>query len=998
VREQALRLYINAGVNAYERGDRAAAAGFYRQGLDHAEAFLKAGETATGVREQALRLYNGAGCNAFHCGLIHGARRHEMFCQMLYWISNFTGEALSPPIHHHTLHTLSDTAIPPLWTSVIHAWLLNCHGSQVDHLANHELDTLLRTAEAALLLDQAEQNHRFRELFDGLRGFQEATQTALDAHTAALHAAQQSLLDALQLLQLSAPATPNAEDCAAIQNALDRRPWWKRLLKSHYRRAWQALRYYRTQLATPPRLTNPQWRQIERGQRALADWLVERLRAAGRLPATLKDHTQVALAVLLAGQPDSPAATVARWRTQPPWGDPATLTATLDCTGWREWLPEPGDTPQLAVYAWTTRQPHQRRLRIEEKQLNDLDHKLQTILIAFRDHGDPEPLPTWLAAAWQQAQPAAEAVGRLLQALAQHAQTDAPPDLKAALQNTAAAAAPFADAALAAVVLGDVEAVLGQAVRGWLDRHLLLDQDDLAETLQRLKQRFAHVLNADPGPPEATALQQRLHDWSQAALGRELAVPNPDPDALWVHLERGRIALTGLAVNAPDDEWKTTTAKELNAAIRAHLDADPRPGAAWPPLAVWLQRTAAALPTAPDAAACQRRLKPAEALAQLFFDPNSGQLQALWLTPRAPLTRRAFPATAQADHWRGDAGILERWARWAEGGELETGFPDVFATFAASAPTRALVATLHSWAAETGCRHLVLLLPAELAQLPWEALDAFDPERLTLERPVHLAGWRGNDHPPPVTDPQAHIAWGANIGYGPEEAAAASAYWRSPAPQADDEAHAFDIMAGLHTRAHGHLTLHGRYDPLDPRASHLTVSATERIPAWTLAALNPRGHIALSACQAGLHGRPAHERRWLGSVGLGPALLAAGARRVIAPLWRCNQVATWLFHELLYEAAAAQPGASWPRLLAWTRERLRVLPLADIEARLRQRRGKSYRAADFIEWQEQDPPFANPVHWAGFVLLGEGDPWPASASTTDARSREFGSAPLEETA
>jgi CHAT domain-containing protein len=159
----------------------------------------------------------------------------------------------------------------------------------------------------------------------------------------------------------------------------------------------------------------------------------------------------------------------------------------------------------------------------------------------------------------------------------------------------------------------------------------------------------------------------------------------------------------------------------------------------------------------------------------------------------------------------------------------------------------------------------------------------------------------------------------------------------------------------------------------------------EPIFAWTLAALNLRGHVALSACQAGLHGRAANERRWLGSVGLGPALLAAGARRVIAPLWRCNQVATWLFHELLYEAAAEQPGVSWPRLLARARERLRALPLADIEARLRQRRGENYRAADFLAWQEQDPPFANPVHWAGFVLLGEGDPWPDPASAADAR-------------
>jgi len=61
VREEVLRLYSNAGATYEKQGDLPQAIDTYLKGLSHAEDFLTAGETATGVRELVLKLYSNAG-------------------------------------------------------------------------------------------------------------------------------------------------------------------------------------------------------------------------------------------------------------------------------------------------------------------------------------------------------------------------------------------------------------------------------------------------------------------------------------------------------------------------------------------------------------------------------------------------------------------------------------------------------------------------------------------------------------------------------------------------------------------------------------------------------------------------------------------------------------------------------------------------------------------------------------------------------------------------
>lgn len=112
----------------------------------------------------------------------------------------------------------------------------------------------------------------FRVLFTGLLSFQAEVQTACDAHTAALRKTQNLLQDALRRLGLDPGWPPTPEGYASLQQTLDQQPWWQRLRR--WRKGQRARREMQRsihQCATPPRLTDAQWRQVQHGQRVLAD-------------------------------------------------------------------------------------------------------------------------------------------------------------------------------------------------------------------------------------------------------------------------------------------------------------------------------------------------------------------------------------------------------------------------------------------------------------------------------------------------------------------------------------------------------------------------------------------------------------------------------------------------------------------------------------------------------------------------------------------------------
>lgn len=105
--------------------------------------------------------------------------------------------------------------------------------------------------------------------------------------------------------------------------------------------------------------------------------------------------------------------------------------------------------------------------------------------------------------------------------------------------------------------------------------------------------------------------------------------------------------------------------------------------------------------------------------------------------------------------------------------------------------------------------------------------------------------------------------------------------------------------------------------------------------------------VTLSACETGLGCNVPDE----GYVGLAQAFFQAGARSVLASLWKVDDFATCLLMRRFYENWLGRGKSPM-----WKASALR-------DAKLWLRR-----------WRDRDGrrPFAHPFFWAGFVLIGAG--------------------------
>jgi CHAT domain-containing protein/tetratricopeptide (TPR) repeat protein len=141
-----------------------------------------------------------------------------------------------------------------------------------------------------------------------------------------------------------------------------------------------------------------------------------------------------------------------------------------------------------------------------------------------------------------------------------------------------------------------------------------------------------------------------------------------------------------------------------------------------------------------------------------------------------------------------------------------------------------------------------------------------------------------------------------------------------------------------------HLACHGAPRADDPWASAVALSATAdesgRLTALQLAAAPMRADlVVLSACKLG-GGRAVDAE---GAVGVPQALLVAGARCVLANLWRVDDVAAQILMKSFYE--------SWRDGRCGAAEALRIAQ----------------------EKVRSDPRWTDPRHWAGWVLWGSPD-------------------------
>lgn len=196
----------------------------------------------------------------------------------------------------------------------------------------------------------------------------------------------------------------------------------------------------------------------------------------------------------------------------------------------------------------------------------------------------------------------------------------------------------------------------------------------------------------------------------------------------------------------------------------------------------------------------------------------------------------------------------------------------------------------------------------------------------------------------------------------------------------------------LKTFRYLHLATHGVPDPQRPMRSRLILSR-DRLPAttdqlladgqvyrgeltagqiledWTLDA----DLVVLSACQSGL-GRFAGGEGYLG---FAQALLLSGARSLLLSLWEVDDKATALLMTRFYEnllgarrgLKRALPRA---RALAEARRWLKTLTAAQVETMTAAwRDGRPLETIDTDGTGGDDSPYAHPVFWAAFILVGD---------------------------
>ncbi len=157
-----------------------------------------------------------------------------------------------------------------------------------------------------------------------------------------------------------------------------------------------------------------------------------------------------------------------------------------------------------------------------------------------------------------------------------------------------------------------------------------------------------------------------------------------------------------------------------------------------------------------------------------------------------------------------------------------------------------------------------------------------------------------------------------------------------------------------------HLACHGWFDHADPMASYLEIGAGEKLTArevlegWSLSAVL----VTLSACKTGT----SKILRGDEPMGLIRAFLYAGARSVLVSTWAVDDLATFLLMRDLYRRldAGERPSIALAHAQKWLREasheRLQAqLDEMDVTAVL----------------PVAERPYAAPVYWAAFILVGD---------------------------
>jgi len=746
--------------------------------------------------------------------------------------------------------------------------------------------------------------------------------------------------------------------------------------------------------------------QVKKAQDTQIFVLTQLIQSELVLEAKLTELPAIALAMVLASdcvqQQTEAESRIRAWRTSPPWANTDSLLTALAPSDWSSWQINAG----RPLYVWEDQlrfQGHEttRRLQMAAELFNPPQPRLQTWLAELTTTESPLLL-NLLKLAWQQAQQQANALAPILRALANPSwQGDlfAQAQLTESLESTDS----YDDQALAAIILGDSVPLVEKAVTAWLEKSAPLKQNQsIFEQLNALKQRFNHLVAVyQPTHPQ---LANQVHEWASVLLTEIMPLFPPGTSAdltqLWDLLERGRIGLTGLTMRLPTD-WQAQLGKVLWQSLAQSIyfigegnDTTDHP---WPLSLKFIEITNSWQEKRPSVAEAQQCLFADEALVQLFLDTQRDCYRVLWLD-RDGLQLRELPADcAAANLWRVPelkTGVIDQWHRGLQGLKSQArsgGFGGIannedmraWTAVLEATPVQRLASTLHNWAVAANLNQLIVIFPAPLGQLPWEALPGLESLAEKLVRAISVTHWLTTTGLERRLSQLTHY-WVTADPNDKEPCMQTEARWVSQCLNATLTMpceYLIDMIDEIKQSDWLHLATHGEFNRHHPLASYLSLDtreqeATEKryFPLWLASTLTTKAElIMLSACESNLYG--IDTSGLVTPIGIGPTLAAIGANTVVGSLWPVNGLAALCFNYHFYTIAQQQQDLAWHQIVAQAKLKLKGMNVDDLK-KVKEKLGLEKDLCKYAVHKSigtgkprEKQPFNHPQYWAGFVAL-----------------------------
>ncbi len=939
--EKVLGLYYNLGTSQEKLGQVAKSIKTYERGLEYAQNWLD----DASVWKQVLLLYGNYSVTLYNVNqpLLFLSPYNNFWAwailqRNLGFLENFDNILYS--LKQHSKNSPPPAEFTTVFQAFLHTFLTKWHNPDKSRRIQITTENLLKISETLYLIEQIEENQRLQTIYNNLQ-----TLTEFDGIT--------------ELLDLQTKISNSKEDLTGFQN-LSGLPYLlvipqKFITKYRLKNDQIASQELNVSIQEEPEFKQ----QIKRTKTSLINWLTNNIQQTYPTEG-LESLSAIILGMLFASRctTNNPVTILAEWQQNQPWNSPNSIdflqTTFSSATNWQQWITKDPDRPNKPLSSWniTKRIQH---LNIQWSIHNKPQPKIQNWLREL-DSGDATNLIRKLQFAWQQADDQAKSLTNILTKFNNHEN-----DLTA----------------LQAIILGQAPKLLTDTIQNWLFPQK--NETDVLTTIDNFKQSLTRA--ASIYQPTHPPLADIVHNWTKVLISESKpdrsSIPVRFEVILWQLLERSRIALIGQSKKLPEN-WQDDVGKKLwqelqhcITQIEHGYNTDDKP---WPLFEVWLKYFKDKLPETHTWQKCQKKLQPREALLQPFFEQD--QLRVLWLDQNGLQLRELPEFTVNIASWNQAIDTLSKKSEALINGEFEQAIQAMKAVMAELKPFAKI---LSEWANEL--KQITVIFPAPLGQLPWETLPELEN---ILVRAISLDTWLQKSKPKCRTN-LIKKPWIVCDPNADDTCTVKEANWLAQHfdTKVDNPSH-FDALQKFHDYQHIHLTTHGKYDSDNPTASRLSLNYDMELPIWMLNAIKINADlIILSACESNLTGDKTKEL--LKPIGIGPNLIAAGAKTVVGTLWAYDGFAALCFSYYFYQISEQNPAMPWHIVTAQARNAVRKMTHTDLEFIINEFNLKNQGEpcwdkvveAFYAESHNKNnagcisKPFTQFNYWAGFIALGQ---------------------------